>query len=191
MEVKNNTTRWIVAIVAVVLGLCLIAMLCGVAALGGYLIARQQFAERIEQRAPESPVFPVLPEFEDILPTPETPGIPEMPAIPLPEFLQDLNGALVQEVVAGSPADEAGLQPGDLITAVDGEPITPEESLADLIGGYAPGDEVIVTFIRLGEPEPEEQDVAVVLEQNPDDAARPYLGVRYAPFFLGEDLPNP
>ncbi|MDX8377004.1 MAG: Do family serine endopeptidase, partial [Mariprofundales bacterium] len=37
--------------------------------------------------------------------------------------LKDKKGALIREVEAESPADKAGLQPGDVIVAVDGQPI--------------------------------------------------------------------
>jgi C-terminal processing protease CtpA/Prc len=36
------------------------------------------------------------------------------------EFKEGTGGALVAEVIDGSPADQAGLRPGDIITAIDG-----------------------------------------------------------------------
>lgn len=87
-------------------------------------------------------------------------------------------GASIVEVVEDSPASAAGLQPGDLITAVDGAALDAETSLADLIGGYKPGDEVTLTVTR-ADSDGEGQELAVVLGENPDDATRPFLGVRY------------
>ncbi|WP_049921982.1 site-2 protease family protein [Halopiger djelfimassiliensis] len=40
-------------------------------------------------------------------------------------------GAAIGGVTSGSPADEAGIEPGDRITAVDGEPIADNAALAD------------------------------------------------------------
>ena len=87
-------------------------------------------------------------------------------------------GAAIVEVVEDSPASAAGLQPGDVITAVDGAALEGDASLADVIGGYAPGDEVTLTVVRAGSDD-EGEELAVVLGENPDDDARPFLGIRY------------
>jgi len=84
-------------------------------------------------------------------------------------------GASVVEVLPDTPAEAAGLQMGDRITAVNGEEITPENSLVDLLAAYQPGDEVTLTVER-GDEEPFE--VSVTLAEHPDDAGRAYLGVR-------------
>lgn len=86
-------------------------------------------------------------------------------------------GALVTQVVAGSPAEAAGLQQGDVITAVDGQEITPEDNLADMIQAYQPGDELVLSVERAEADEPLE--LTVELGENPDDASLPYLGIRY------------
>jgi len=87
-------------------------------------------------------------------------------------------GAQVVEVVADSPASAAGLQVGDVITAVDDQELGGDASLAELIGGYAPGDQVTLTVAR-GESSATDQTLTVVLGENPEDTTRPYLGVRY------------
>lgn len=51
-------------------------------------------------------------------------------------------GAKVQAVVIGSPADKAGLQPGDIISEFDGKTIPDGKSLDDLIAQYSPGQRV-------------------------------------------------
>jgi S1-C subfamily serine protease len=87
------------------------------------------------------------------------------------------SGALVVEVVPGSPADEAGLEPGDestrfqgqpdipqggdAIVAVDGEPLDRGDSLADLIENQAPGTEVELTVVT-GD---DEREVTVTLDE--------------------------
>jgi putative serine protease PepD len=60
-------------------------------------------------------------------------------------------GATVEEVVAGSPAAEAGLRTGDLITALDGTQIGGSEDLVAAIGQRAPGDSVILEVDRRSE----------------------------------------
>jgi len=59
-------------------------------------------------------------------------------------------GALVTDVVAGSPASDAGLQIGDQIVSVAGEPITAMEDLAAVIQLYRPGDSVELGISRDG-----------------------------------------
>jgi S1-C subfamily serine protease len=89
----------------------------------------------------------------------------------------DVTGALIGAVLTGGPADEAGIRPGDVVTAVEGEAVDAENDLAALVGQYAPGDEVGVTIF---DPESgEEVTIVVVLGENPNDATVPFLGVRY------------
>jgi 2-alkenal reductase len=59
-------------------------------------------------------------------------------------------GAYVQEVEAGTPAAEAGLQSGDIITAIDGQPIDAENGFVTVLMRFDPGQEVEMTVIRDG-----------------------------------------
>ncbi len=61
-------------------------------------------------------------------------------------------GALVSTVEKGSPADQAGLQPGDVIRKVDGRPIVSSGDLPAVIGMAAPGDTVKLEVWRQGGP---------------------------------------
>ncbi len=54
-------------------------------------------------------------------------------------------------IVAGSPAAKAGLQAGDLITAVNGSTVTSVNQFVAAIADYAPGDTVTLTVKRGGE----------------------------------------
>jgi serine protease Do len=58
------------------------------------------------------------------------------------------HGALITQVVSGSPADKAGLQSGDVITALNGEDITSVDDLNNLIHGYRIGQQASVTYYR-------------------------------------------
>lgn len=57
-------------------------------------------------------------------------------------------GALVTQVIAGSPADDAGLREGDVITAIDGSLIESMEDLAAVIRSMPPGEDVVLTVER-------------------------------------------
>jgi S1-C subfamily serine protease len=60
------------------------------------------------------------------------------------------SGALIVGVVDGQPADEAGLRPGDLITAVAGKPVAGAEELGGLIREHQPGETIELTVARNG-----------------------------------------
>lgn len=53
-------------------------------------------------------------------------------------------GALVSEVEPGSPADKAGIQPGDVIVELDHEPIVQAHELPRLVARHKPGTEVTI-----------------------------------------------
>ena len=60
-------------------------------------------------------------------------------------------GALVAEVIEGLPAAAAGVQEGDIIVAVAGEPVTLEIDLRNRIYFHEPGDQVTLDILRAGE----------------------------------------
>ncbi|UNK44123.1 Do family serine endopeptidase [Luteimonas sp. S4-F44] len=64
--------------------------------------------------------------------------------------LPDARGALVTVVAPGSPAEKAGLEPGDVIRAVDGTPINTFSDLPPLVGSKAPGTRVKLEVFRDG-----------------------------------------
>ena len=59
-------------------------------------------------------------------------------------------GALVSQVLEGSPADEAGLNTGDVIIEYDGEEISFSSELPQLVGRTKVGDEVELVVMRNG-----------------------------------------
>jgi S1-C subfamily serine protease len=74
-----------------------------------------------------------------------------------------IEGAGIVEVVAGSPAENDGLKPGDIIVKIDNEKLTEKTNLAKIISQKKVGDKVELTVWRNGE----EKKVTVVLkEQN-------------------------
>jgi serine protease Do len=60
------------------------------------------------------------------------------------------NGATVIEVTAGSAAEKAGLQKGDVITRVDDHKIDNPKVLTEVIRGYKPDQTVKLVFLRNG-----------------------------------------
>lgn len=60
-------------------------------------------------------------------------------------------GAIVSSVEPGTPADDAGLIPGDVIVAVDGEGVDGSADLRQRIGLHRPGDEVEIAYVRDGD----------------------------------------
>jgi S1-C subfamily serine protease len=84
--------------------------------------------------------------FLGVATTPNTPslaarfGLPTMP------------GMAVAQVQPGSPAAQAGVQPRDVITAMDNQPLTSESDLSRLLfTQHAPGDTVTLTVARDGQ----------------------------------------
>ncbi|MFI5262682.1 MAG: PDZ domain-containing protein, partial [Candidatus Limnocylindrales bacterium] len=53
-------------------------------------------------------------------------------------------------IVAGGPADTAGLKDGDIITELDGQRIDATHSLDDVLILHQPGDTITVTVLRNG-----------------------------------------
>ena len=66
--------------------------------------------------------------------------------------LPSVVGALVSQVVDGSPADRAGIRTGDVITAVNGQPVKSNSELRNTIGLLRVGDKVDIGLLRDGKP---------------------------------------
>ena len=62
-------------------------------------------------------------------------------------------GAKVQSVLIGSPADKAGLKPGDVISEFDGKTIPDAKAFNDLLAQYNPGQRVQFRVWHDGQPE--------------------------------------
>lgn len=60
-------------------------------------------------------------------------------------------GEFVQSVEPGTPADNAGIRAGDVVVEVNGEEVTPDQTLSFLVANIDPGDTVPVELYRDGE----------------------------------------
>ncbi|WP_232681904.1 PDZ domain-containing protein, partial [Nocardioides sp. R-C-SC26] len=57
----------------------------------------------------------------------------------------------IDEVSSGAPADDAGLESGDIVVAVEGVRVTDGVSLIVNIRTHQPGDTIEVTYLRGGD----------------------------------------
>ncbi|MHB1357315.1 MAG: PDZ domain-containing protein [Anaerolineae bacterium] len=152
---SSNRTVWIV--------ICLIAaLLCGcvmgtlVGGLAGFGIGRRA-AVRSGHAAPSERVMPSSGGITGRLPSAE-------------------NGAvIITRVVKASPAEKAGLLDGDIITALDGQSLTGDDTLANRLLRYTPGDAVIISVVRANR----QQSFTVVLGANPSQSTRAWIGIYY------------
>ncbi|MGC5627455.1 S1C family serine protease [Georgenia sp. Z1344] len=72
-------------------------------------------------------------------------------------------GAVVRAVEPGSPADEAGLREGDVVTALDDAAVGSAAALTAAVREHVGGDEVVLAVVR----DEEESDVGVTLVASP------------------------
>lgn len=74
--------------------------------------------------------------------------------------LAEAQGALVVEPQAGSPGEKAGIKKGDVITALDGDPIKDPRDLAKRVATIAPGTETDFSVWRNGKSETVKVEIA-------------------------------
>jgi serine protease Do len=60
-------------------------------------------------------------------------------------------GAFISRVIAGTPAEDSGLERGDIITAIDEAPVTADNSLGKIVTSHKVGDFIDLTVDRDGE----------------------------------------
>ena len=77
--------------------------------------------------------------------------------------LPSTSGAIIAGVMRGSPADKAGVKPGDLLVAIDGKPVTDAQVMLGLIAALAPGQEARFNLRRDGR----EVELAIAIGTRP------------------------
>jgi serine protease Do len=106
--------------------------------------------------------------------------------------LKKAEGALVDEAQADTPAAKAGIQPGDVITAVNGTAVKDSRDLARHISAMAPGSTAKLDIVRKGESKtvnvtlatmPNQKEANATAGEHGDNslAGAPHLGLSVAP----------
>jgi serine protease Do len=105
--------------------------------------------------------------------------------------LKEQRGALVAEPEANGPATKAGIEAGDVITAVNGKEVGDDRELARTISGLSPGTPAQVTILRKGQDRiidlilgklPEQREAKITSEVPRRRATNvPQLGLSVAP----------
>ncbi|TXH12556.1 MAG: DegQ family serine endoprotease [Gammaproteobacteria bacterium] len=88
--------------------------------------------------------------------------------------LSKAQGAVVNAVEKGAPADKAGIEAGDVILRFDGRPIASSSDLPRMVGATKPGSRVTVQIWRKGAT----RDVSLVVAEAPDDKLAASSGSR-------------
>ncbi len=83
--------------------------------------------------------------------------------------MKQASGALVTTPESGGPAAKAGVHPGDVITAVNGNTVTDPRELAQNIAGLAPGTSVKLDILRNGQS----KTIALTLGDMPNQQQNP------------------
>ncbi|MFZ5863996.1 MAG: DegQ family serine endoprotease [Nitrospirota bacterium] len=81
--------------------------------------------------------------------------------------LKEARGALVSDILDGSPADKAGIKRGDVVVEIDRKPVENASQLRNLVAALSVGAKATVTVIR----DKKEKTVDVVIGEQPKDLA--------------------
>ena len=60
-------------------------------------------------------------------------------------------GEIVQTVEPGQGAEKAGIKPGDIVSRVNGKPVTPDQTLSYIVANTAPGQRIPLEILRNGQ----------------------------------------
>jgi serine protease Do len=74
-------------------------------------------------------------------------------------------GTIIRSVTPGGPAARAGIEQGDIITRIDGRPVTEEERLAVLVATLPVGTRVPIELLRNGQ----RRTVTITVAERPSD----------------------
>ena len=85
-------------------------------------------------------------------------------------FEKNDKGALIKEVMKGTPAEKAGLKANDIITAINGVAISSAEDLSREVGKYMPDNKITITYLRNQQTE----NTTAILATNDRAANRNY-----------------
>jgi len=163
---NKRTWVWIVVVAAVALAMIFV---CCVAAVAG--LAVYKYVDRDYTYGQYGRTIPEIPQ------RPELPALPELPKRDWDEraFPRIQAGAILTEIIEDSPADDAGLLPGDVIVAVDGRDLTDDYTLYEAVTRMNPGDVIEADIWSHGRTE----SLQIVLGRHPEDFSVAWLGVYF------------
>jgi serine protease Do len=104
--------------------------------------------------------------------------------------MENAEGAMVDEPQNGSPAAKAGIQAGDVVTALNGTAVKDSRDLARKVAALAPGSSVKLDILRSGESKtltitlgelPNQQQANAGNQATQPDSVWPHLGLSLAP----------
>jgi membrane-associated protease RseP (regulator of RpoE activity) len=149
----THSGGWLVPkwVVAGLVSLVAVGVLLG----SGIAIGRATASGGDDERRLEREIEELLPRERDE--RDERPRLPELQSgvflgVSTQEATGDQQGAEILNVAPDSPAAGAGLQEGDVITAVDGTAVTGPADLARVVRSHEPGDRVTIAYSRGGNP---------------------------------------
>ena len=85
------------------------------------------------------------------------------PAVQIVKSLTVNSGAYVTDIIAGSPADRAGIRDGDIIASVNQTSVTPNSAIDSLVDNYQAGNQITLGVLRGGQ----KFDLSLILGQLP------------------------
>jgi serine protease Do len=80
---------------------------------------------------------------------------------------ESTKGAVVQNVIPNSPGAKAGLQPGDIVVALNGKPVETSSQLTRNVSSIQPGGKATLTVLRGGQ----KKDLPITVAKRPDEEA--------------------
>lgn len=83
--------------------------------------------------------------------------------------LSDHSGSLIAGVLVNSPADRAGLRPGDILVAINHKAVSDSQSMLNIIAVLKPRDKATLSIIRSGRTE----DIDLIVGKRPPPSQVP------------------
>jgi len=78
------------------------------------------------------------------------------------------DGLMVHSVVENSPAEEAGIEPGDIILEIEGQPVHRSEDVQEIVNSVEEGEEITLLLLRNGQ----EEEIRLEPEFDPEKQRR-------------------